>query len=135
MIVSVLDAGSVWRARVLQGPAARGETFASVLSVVQVRSASLRVRDCQLVLHCGNTSTSTLTVTDGTQRHKAFASILPVVQVRSASLRVWVLHCGNKLSVTDGIDCCNDASAHPTNTIIVQTRGSNLSLPTDQASF
>ena len=122
-----------------QGPAARHETFASVLSVVQVRSAtgSSESESASWCFTAAPGNTLTVTRTDGTQRHKAFASVLPVVQVRSASLRVWVLHCGNKLSVTDGpgIDCCNDASAHPTNTIIVQTRGSNLSLPANQASF
>jgi hypothetical protein len=40
MNVSVLEAGFLWRVRVLQGPATRHETFTSVLSVVQVRSAS-----------------------------------------------------------------------------------------------
>jgi hypothetical protein len=37
--VSVLEAGFLWRVRVPQGPAARRETFTSVLSVVQVRLA------------------------------------------------------------------------------------------------
>ena len=41
MIVSVLEAGFLWRVRVLQGPATRHETITSVLSVVQVRSAIL----------------------------------------------------------------------------------------------
>ncbi len=44
MIVSVLEAGfpSLWRVRVLQGPAARHRTITSILSVVtvQVRMAS-----------------------------------------------------------------------------------------------
>ena len=41
MFVSVLEAGFLWRVRVLQGPATRHETITSVLSVVQVRSAIL----------------------------------------------------------------------------------------------
>ena len=41
MIVSVLEAGFLWRVRVPQGPATRHETITSVLSVVQVRSAIL----------------------------------------------------------------------------------------------
>ena len=40
MNVSVLEAGFLWRVRVLQGPAERHETFTSVLSVVQVRMAN-----------------------------------------------------------------------------------------------
>ena len=41
MIVSVLEAGSLWRVRVPQGPAARHETITSALSagVLQVRMA------------------------------------------------------------------------------------------------
>ena len=39
MIVSVLEAGFLWRVRVLQGPATRHEILTSVSSVVQVRSA------------------------------------------------------------------------------------------------
>jgi hypothetical protein len=41
--VSVLEAGFLWRVRVLQGPATRHKIFSSVLPVVQVRSASLWV--------------------------------------------------------------------------------------------
>ena len=37
---SALEAGFLWRVRVLQGPATRHETFASVLSVVQVSLAN-----------------------------------------------------------------------------------------------
>jgi hypothetical protein len=40
MIVLVLEAGFLWRVRVLQGPAARHRTITSALSVVQVRMAS-----------------------------------------------------------------------------------------------
>ena len=42
MIVSVLEAGFLWRVRVLQGPAGRHRTITSAfkLSVVQVRMAS-----------------------------------------------------------------------------------------------
>jgi hypothetical protein len=39
MIVSVLEAGFLWRVRVLQGPAARHETITSALSALQVRMA------------------------------------------------------------------------------------------------